>query len=68
MAMSWSTDKIIAVGLLLAFVGSIVMGGDRDLQTFIAGGLLGYLRSSEVGGKKDVKAMDETKDVAKKQP
>lgn len=46
---SWSTDRIIAVGVLVAFVISVSLGGDKELQTFLAGGLVGYLRSHAEG-------------------
>jgi hypothetical protein len=43
--MSWniSTDKIIAVGLVVALLLSIVCGLSSELQTNIAVGLIGYL-------------------------
>ncbi len=47
--MAWSTDKIIAMGVLVAFFGAIIMGSDKDLQTFLAGGLLGYLQRHTEG-------------------
>ena len=50
-----STDKIIAIGVLLAFIVSMSVGASTELQTFLAGGLLGYLQrssggSTQVGG------------------
>lgn len=64
--MSWSTDKIIAIGLLLAFFASIVMGGDKDLQSLLAGGLLGYLsRNVGEGKSKNGETVGKTEDVAK---
>ena len=44
-----STDKIIAIGVLVAFIVSMVVGVGAELQTFLAGGLLGYLQRSNVG-------------------
>jgi hypothetical protein len=71
MAMSWSTDKIIAVGLIVALLMSFFVGADKDLQSTIAVGLIGFL--GRVGiekqeARKIVEAMDDAKDVAKKQP
>jgi hypothetical protein len=42
--MSWSTDKIIAIGLLIIFVALVAVGGDKDIMNFLAGGLVGYLQ------------------------
>ena len=44
-----STDKIIALGVLVAFIVSMVVGVGAELQTFLAGGLLGYLQRSSGG-------------------
>ena len=44
-----STDKIIAIGVLLAFIVSMSVGASTELQTFLAGGLLGYLQRSSGG-------------------
>ena len=44
-----STDKIIAIGVLVAFIVSMVVGVGAELQTFLAGGLLGYLQRSSGG-------------------
>ena len=38
-----STDKIIAIGLLLALVISFFFGSSPELQTAIVAGLVGYL-------------------------
>ena len=65
--MTWSTDKIIAIGLLIAFFASVVLGGDKDLQSLLAGGLLGFLsRNSTEAKKNNVEAVGEVKDAAKK--
>jgi hypothetical protein len=48
--MTWSTDKIIAIGLLVCFAASIVLGGDKDLQSLLAGGLLGFLSRNTLTG------------------
>jgi hypothetical protein len=69
--MSWSTDKIIAVGLIVALLMSFFVGADKDLQSTIAVGLIGFL--GRVGiekqeAKKNVEAVGEVKDVAKEQP
>jgi hypothetical protein len=64
--MTWSTDKIIALGLLAAFFASVVLGGDKDLQSLLAGGLLGFLSRNSTEVKKNVEAVDEAKDAAKK--
>ncbi|MBO6292198.1 MAG: hypothetical protein J6N51_08085 [Selenomonas sp.] len=44
-----STDKVIAIGVLAAFIISMIMGTDKELQTFLAGGLLGYLQRNSGG-------------------
>lgn len=44
-----STDKIIALGVLVAFIVSMAVGVGAELQTFLAGGLLGYLQRSSGG-------------------
>ena len=44
-----STDKIIALGVLVAFIVSMIVGVGAELQTFLAGGLLGYLQRSSGG-------------------
>lgn len=41
--MSISTDKIIAIGLVVALLASIVLGANPELQTNVAVGLIGYL-------------------------
>ena len=46
----WSTDKIIAIGLLICFAASIILGGDKDLQSLLAGGLLGFLSRNAING------------------
>lgn len=38
-----STDKIIAIGLLVALVISFFFGSSAELQTAIVAGLVGYL-------------------------
>jgi uncharacterized membrane protein YjjP (DUF1212 family) len=67
--MTWSTDKIIAVGLIAALMTSFFVGADKDLQSTIAVGLIGFL--GRVGiekqeAKKIVEAVGEVKDAAKK--
>lgn len=46
--MKFTPDIIVAVGLVVALVLSIVLGGDTTLQTNIAAGLTGYLGRSIV--------------------
>lgn len=42
--MKWvTTDRIIAIGLVVALVTSLTLGGSVELQTTIAAGLIGYL-------------------------
>lgn len=43
---NFSTDKIIAVGLVVALLLSILCGLSTELQTNIAVGLIGYLGKS----------------------
>jgi hypothetical protein len=47
--MNWSTDKIIAIGLLVVLIALVVCGGDKDVTSFLAGGLVGYLQRSHGG-------------------
>ena len=47
--MNWSTDKIIAIGLLVVLVALVVCSGDKDVTSFLAGGLVGYLQRSSMG-------------------
>lgn len=46
--MKFTPDIIVAGGLVVALVLSIVLGGDTTLQTNIAAGLTGYLGRSIV--------------------
>ena len=46
--MKITPDLIVAAGLVVALVLSIVLGGDTTLQTNIAAGLTGYLGRSIV--------------------
>lgn len=46
--MKFTPDIIVAAGLVVALVLSIVLGGDTTLQTNIAAGLTGYLGRSIV--------------------
>lgn len=46
--LNFSTDKIIAVGLVIALLLSIGCGLSTELQTNIAVGLIGYLGKSAV--------------------
>lgn len=41
--MKITPDIIVAAGLIVALISSIVLGGDVTLQTNIAAGLTGYL-------------------------
>jgi hypothetical protein len=43
MAKFFSTDKIIAIGLVLALIISFFAGSTTELQATIVGGLVGYL-------------------------
>ena len=43
MAKFFSTDKIIAIGLVLALIISFFASTSTELQASIAGGLVGYL-------------------------
>jgi hypothetical protein len=43
MAKFFSTDKIIAIGLVLALIISFFANTSTELQASIAGGLVGYL-------------------------
>ena len=47
--MSWSTDKIIAIGLMGVLFALVAFGGDKDVTSFLAGGLVGYLQQSSKG-------------------
>lgn len=55
--MKITPDTIVAAGLVVALVLSIVLGGDVTLQTNIAAGLTGFIGRSVVdksgGVKKD---------------
>ena len=44
--MTWTTDKIIAIGLMGVLIALVVCGGDKDVTSFLAGGLVGYLQRS----------------------
>lgn len=46
--MKLTPDIIVAAGLVVALILSIVLGGDTTLQTNIAAGLTGYLGRSIV--------------------
>lgn len=46
--MKFTPDIIVAGGLVVALILSIVLGGDTTLQTNIAAGLTGYLGRSIV--------------------
>ena len=46
--MKFTPDTIVAAGLVVALILSIVLGGDTTLQTNIAAGLTGYLGRSIV--------------------
>ena len=48
----WSTDKIIALGLLATLVALIIVGGNNEAVNFLTGGLVGYLQRSLPGGDK----------------
>ena len=50
MAKFLTTDRIIALGLVLALLASIVMGANPELQTNVAVGLIGYLGRVVTGG------------------
>lgn len=43
-----NTDMIVGVGLIIALLMSIGMGGSWELQTSLASGLTGYLGRSAV--------------------
>ena len=43
MAKFFSTDKIIAIGLVIALIISFFASTSTELQATIAGGLVGYL-------------------------
>jgi hypothetical protein len=43
MAKFFSTDKIIAIGLVLALIISFFVSTSTEIQATIAGGLVGYL-------------------------
>lgn len=43
MTLSMTTDKIIAIGLVIALNLSIIIGTSGELQTNVAVGLIGYL-------------------------
>jgi hypothetical protein len=43
MAKFFSTDKIIAIGLVLALIISFFVNTSTEIQATIAGGLVGYL-------------------------
>ena len=43
MSLKVTTDKIIAIGLVIALILSIVLGTSGELQTNVAVGLIGYL-------------------------
>lgn len=55
MAKFFSTDKIIAIGLVVALVISFFASTSTELQASIAGGLVGYL--SHNSNNTDVKKM-----------
>lgn len=54
--MKITPDIIVAAGLVVALVLSIVLGGDTTLQTNIAAGLTGYLGRSIVDRTTESKA------------
>ncbi|WP_295155105.1 hypothetical protein [Selenomonas sp. AE3005] len=43
MAKFFSTEKIIAIGLVVALILSLFIGDNKELQTNIAVGLIGFL-------------------------
>mgnify|MGYP003539015381 FL=1 len=43
MAKFFSTDKIIAIGLVIALIISFFVSTSTEIQATIAGGLVGYL-------------------------
>lgn len=49
----FTTDKIIALGLIIVLPVSIIMGNSNELPMAIVGGLVGYLGKKE--NKKDSK-------------
>lgn len=53
MAKFFSTDKIIAIGLVVALIISFFTNSTTELQATIVGGLVGYL--SHNNGNTDVK-------------
>lgn len=54
--MKWvTTDRIIAIGLVVSLVASLVLGGSVELQTTIAAGLIGYLSKEQIAHQKDDK-------------
>ena len=55
MAKFFSTDKIIAMGLVVALIISFFASTSTELQASIAGGLVGYL--SHNSNNTDVKKM-----------
>ena len=55
MAKFFSTDKIIAIGLVVALIISFFANTSTELQASIAGGLVGYL--SHNSNNTDVKKM-----------
>ena len=57
--MKFTPDIIVAGGLVVALILSIVLGGDTTLQTNIAAGLTGYLGRSIVD--RDAPQTTETK-------
>jgi len=46
-----TTDKIIAIGLVIALIIAEFVGGDAQLQNNIAIGLVGFLGGTKAAGK-----------------
>ena len=60
----FSTDKIIAIGLVFALLASIVLGANPELQTNVAVGLIGYLGRVVTGSSSETSASTKEKITA----
>ena len=67
MAKFFTTDKIIALGLVIALIISLFMGENKELQTNIAVGLIGFLGKTvaDISGKQAI-VEDVLKQLGKK--
>ena len=57
----FTTDKIIAIGLVLALIIAEIIGADSQLQNNIAIGLVGFLGGKAVGKVGDSNGTESTK-------